>query len=526
MPDTPVAGISPTENSAAALPVASLAQGAPFLAPAMGAIRWPLWRWMLHGLRAGFFLRPRYSVHAVQAPGPWKVLALFALAAALQTAAERLTVPGDAQFLPAVWLSPWWVNLALLWCAWCAMPRALAVSSSDRPDRPDRLGGHEGSRDSDGPREQGAGGRLASWFALTTWAPMPGFLAAMGLQIWAAHAPAAAHGWQQPLQWMLLALTGWALASIVWASAPLFASRWRTAGFVAGMLVVCCIGMWTFPGPAWTQDADANAVQEPEPLHLSQDVFEAQQALWQRQVQGLAAQREGVVDVYGLVFAPYASENVFRRESTLVRDVLEQRFGARGRVIQLLNHAQTATTHVWATPQNLQRAVAALGARMDREHDVLVVYLTSHGGQDHQLAASHWPLEVPSISPEVLRHALDDAGIRHRVIAVSACFSGGWIEPLATDTTLVMTAADATHTSYGCGHRSELTFFGRAMFDEQLRNTRSFTQAFANAVPLIRQREIDAGKDDGFSNPQISVGRDIAPVLDALADRLDREPSD
>ena len=84
-----------------------------------------------------------------------------------------------------------------------------------------------------------------------------------------------------------------------------------------------------------------------------------------------------------------------------------------------------------------------------------------------------------------------------------------------------MTAADAEHTSYGCGHRSELTFFGRAMFDEALRKTRSFEAAFVEAVPVIKQREIDAGKEDGFSNPQIRVGEGIRPVLDRLSQRLE-----
>lgn len=84
-----------------------------------------------------------------------------------------------------------------------------------------------------------------------------------------------------------------------------------------------------------------------------------------------------------------------------------------------------------------------------------------------------------------------------------------------------MTAADATHTSYGCGSRSPLTFFGRAVFDEQLRNTHSFEQAFAAAVPVIRQREQEARKADGFSNPQISVGPAIRPVLAEIATRLD-----
>jgi hypothetical protein len=71
---------------------------------------------------------------------------------------------------------------------------------------------------------------------------------------------------------------------------------------------------------------------------------------------------------------------------------------------------------------------------------------------------------------------------------------------------------------------SELTYFGRAMFDEQLRDTHSFEQAFANAVPIIKQREIDAGKDDGFSNPQISVGSGIRPLLQNLEKRLQALP--
>jgi hypothetical protein len=59
------------------------------------------------------------------------------------------------------------------------------------------------------------------------------------------------------------------------------------------------------------------------------------------------------------------------------------------------------------------------------------------------------------------------------------------------------------------------------VFDEQLRRTHSFEEAFSAAVPLIRQREIEAGKPDGFSNPQISVGEKIRPVLKELERRLD-----
>jgi hypothetical protein len=151
---------------------------------------------------------------------------------------------------------------------------------------------------------------------------------------------------------------------------------------------------------------------------------------------------------------------------------------------------------------------------MDRNEDVLFIYLTSHGAREGQLAADFWPFELTELTPSMLRKWLDEAGIRHRVIAVSACFSGSWIPSLKDDATMVLTAADADHTSYGCGYKSELTFFGRAMFDEQLRShTRSFEQAHAAAREVIRKREVEAGKDDGYSNPQISVGAAIRAKL-------------
>ena len=144
---------------------------------------------------------------------------------------------------------------------------------------------------------------------------------------------------------------------------------------------------------------------------------------------------------------------------------------------------------------------------MDREEDVLVLYMTSHGARDHQLAAAPPAPAGGSHDPELLRHMLDDAGIRHRVIAISACYSGGWLDALTTPSTLIMTAADATHTSYGCGTRSELTFFGRAVFHEQLRSTYSFTEAFTKAVPIIAQREIPGWQGRWLLQPQMRVGQ-------------------
>ena len=110
--------------------------------------------------------------------------------------------------------------------------------------------------------------------------------------------------------------------------------------------------------------------------------------------------------------------------------------------------------------------------------------------------------------------------IRWRVIIVSACYAGGFIEPLRGPTTLVMTAADATHTSFGCGAASDFTYFAKALFDEQLRTTRSFERAFAAALPVIREREREQGQE--FSNPQIALGEQMRAKLAEIERRLAR----
>ncbi|MDP3798822.1 MAG: C13 family peptidase [Polaromonas sp.] len=462
----------------------------------------PVGRWLEEGLRAGFFRAPRVAGYA---PAPWQAISLALLVLLLEAAASRLQIDGPARFSVQAWLSGWWTLVAFIGLAWWAFP---AKANSDLPAV---------------PGSPGLAG-VATCFVLWLLASLPNTLLYEGLTA------AIVHGWVKGrvfstpwLYWGLyLAFTAWSLGVSFFLMVRFAGRTWRAAVFALALIATMGLTAWQFEARAWEPDPARNAAAADDKprLHLSQQTLEMQQALWQRTMAAIAPERPGVADVYGLVFAPYASEDVFLRESTLVSRVLAERFDAAGRVVHLLNHGSTAATHPWATPLNLQRAIDVLAQRMDRDKDVLVVYLTSHGARDFKLAASHWPLEVEALSPSVLREALDKAGIRNRVIAVSACYSGGWVDVLANDNTLVMTAADATHTSYGCGRLSELTFFGRALFDEQLRKTHSFEQAFARAVPLIKQREIDAGKEDGFSNPQIRVGANIGPVLRALEQRL------
>jgi hypothetical protein len=452
--------------------------------------------WLREGLRAAFLRPPRIGGARIR---PRELLQVALVAVLVEIALGRLEVVGPAEFSMRAWLAPGWSLGAMLALLWMLLPPAGQEGEAARPG-------------------------AASWIALWLVAALPPGIVSQGLGIANARgvlpgglAESSLFAWG-----CYLLLWAWSIAIAVALGRAFGLRRLRLNALAAGLLVIFGVTAWQFPERAW--EAPSASVEEPLRLVLTQENFEIQHALFERARAELAPQRPGVPDVYGVVFAPFAAEDVFLKESTMVADLLAQRFDAKGRVLQLVNHVDTVESLPWATPLNLKRAIDAIAQRMDRDNDLLVVYLTSHGARDFQLAAAHPPLTVETVSPGELRVALDEAGVRNRVIVVSACYSGGWVGPLASDTTLVMTAADTEHTSYGCGRLSDLTYFGRAVFDEQLRRTHSFEQAFAAAVPVIRQREEEVGKPDGFSNPQISVGEGLRPLLKALESRLDAMP--
>ena len=148
---------------------------------------------------------------------------------------------------------------------------------------------------------------------------------------------------------------------------------------------------------------------------------------------------------------------------------------------------------------------------MDTTDDVLVLFLTSHGSREHELVVDRPPLMLHQITPKDLRAALDDSGIRWRVVIVSACYSGGFVRDLQGPRTLVITAASQDRTSFGCGSESRITWFGDAYMVHALNETRDFELAFEQARRLIGDWEVQG--DETPSDPQISVGRDIALKL-------------
>lgn len=208
-------------------------------------------------------------------------------------------------------------------------------------------------------------------------------------------------------------------------------------------------------------------------LPAQQDASDAQvdpvdQATLTSALTTLAPQRPGVTDLYVVGFAGDASDDVFRNETLYLKQLFEQRFDARGRVITLVNHPDNLGERPYAplaTYDNLYDTLAAIGKRMDRKEDALLLFVTTHGTEDHTLYVQVDQNEEDFISPQDLRKALDDAGIGNRVIVLSACYSGGFIPALRSATTLVLTAARADRPSFGCGNTSNATYFRPGLVD-------------------------------------------------------------
>ena len=248
-----------------------------------------------------------------------------------------------------------------------------------------------------------------------------------------------------------------------------------------------------------------------------EQVYYAQFRLLSKATRALAEQRPGIPDLYFLGFAADAHQDVFLREIRSVRTLFDDRFDTRGRSITLVNNRATAATQPLASTHNLLAALHQIAARMDPEEDVLFLYLTSHGTPG-VLEVQFEPLQLNDLTAAALRKMLDDTGIKWRVIVVSACYSGSFIAPLKTDTSLIVTAARADRVSFGCTNENDFTYFGRAYFDEALRRTYSFIDAHGEASRTVGRWE--TAEDLKPSLPQIHVGAAIRPKLAEIEARL------
>ena len=274
---------------------------------------------------------------------------------------------------------------------------------------------------------------------------------------------------------------------------------------------IACGAQTLMPEAPWFWQTDWDEEESSDPLSAlalsAEAVWNAQPDLMRAQIDALSAEDPDAVELYAIGMAGDGNETVFHNEVRYFERLVSQRLSRPGHVISLINHPLTTDSYPLASVSNLRQSLSAMATVMNRQQDILLVFVTSHGSADHQLLLGLDPLPLDQMTPQQLREDLDAAGIRWRVLVISACYSGGFIEPLKSPDTLIITAARHDRTSFGCGSQSKITWFGEAFLVEALNQSIDFSAAFQAAKRSIRARERE--NEETPSHPQLFIGDQI-----------------
>lgn len=236
-----------------------------------------------------------------------------------------------------------------------------------------------------------------------------------------------------------------------------------------------------------------------------------------RALAALQPQRKGVVDAY-VVAVALDSDPVFGREAREAERVLARRYDAAGRSVVLAgSDGRAASTLPMGSPDAIAATLARVAELMDPAEDVLVLYTTSHGAP-LGIVYNDGDQGFGAISPTRLWSMLSQLGIRNRMILISACYAGIFVPRLQSDTSVIVTAADAEHTSFGCQADMDWTFFGDALVNHALRRPQPLADAAREAQALIGGWEKQGRLTP--SGPTVSIGSGVARWLAPLETRM------
>ncbi len=235
----------------------------------------------------------------------------------------------------------------------------------------------------------------------------------------------------------------------------------------------------------------------------------------------ISPSRPGITDLYLISFGGDGSQDVFMKEVFYAKSVFEDRYGMKNRTVELINNANIVHENPIASVINLRVALEIIAQQMDVEEDILFLYLTSHGSRDHSISVRLGGVPLANLPAETLAEILEASGIKWKVIAISACYSGGFIDYLKDDTSMIITSARADRSSFGCSDDAEMTYFGRAFLQHALDQSSSFSEAF------VKAKEIVSGWEEAQqftpSEPQIYTGALIEKKLKSWRRTLDQQ---
>jgi hypothetical protein len=430
-----------------------------------------------------------------------------------RAALTRLWLLRPVQTMPSAGSSRAILGMAAIWLsAWIAIDRWLS-----EPD----------------PQFLAPGIPLLAWYALAILAlaallrrcvrPAPPFGSALALTMGVVPVPllftSVVSDFLGPY-WFLGASAVVAAYTLIYLARGLHALSGETQRGAA------CIGLVFILGFGWLTDAwdvipDVWVSTESQTTAAEGDRADAEAVLFgqaKRIDQSLAAMGHETSPkprAFFLGFAGVGDQKVFAQEIGLASRVLGERYDIGARSVSLINDQRDLERAPLATVSGLQYALNGLAERMNVDRDVLILAISSHGTDDPAIVVANSQLPLRDLTDEDLADALRESGIRWRVIIVSACYAGGFVELLRDPQTIVITAAAADRTSFGCSNNSDLTYFGEAFYRDALPGARSLRDAFDTAKAAIAARERREHVE--ASNPQAYFGKAMEEKLASLS---------
>ncbi len=313
------------------------------------------------------------------------------------------------------------------------------------------------------------------------------------------------------LPMIFMVLFVWQSLAVVWVfSRELKWPWWERALIVAATLFTLVVWQMSVKSqPIWK-------VEEIPPT-FAEDAFYAQSRLLNKSLEAVQYGEFAQSHWYFLGVAGAGYQDVFKSEIERIKEQFDTRFGTFGRSLALINNPATRTETPIASRTSMELALRRIGQQMNRESDVLFLYMTSHG-LSNQFEMENAPLDLKDVDPKWLKETLDKSGIRWRVIVISACYSGSFVPALQDDNTLIITASAADRASFGCSNEADYTYFGRAFFDQAMRENNSIGAAFEQSKATVAQWETAQGFE--ASEPQWSIGKNMEFMLPQLEQRL------
>ncbi|MBL8270759.1 C13 family peptidase [Steroidobacter sp.] len=210
-------------------------------------------------------------------------------------------------------------------------------------------------------------------------------------------------------------------------------------------------------------------------------------------------------------FAGFGDQKVFAEEIKFAAERIAERYDTSARTLLLVNDRRDLNEQPLASAAALSYALKGVATKMDLDRDILFLALSSHGSEDPLLSVTNGSIPFRNLTGGLLAQALNESGIKWRVIVISACHAGAFIEPLKDEHTIVITAAAADKTSFGCSDDRDLTYFGEAFYRDALPQAKSLREAFDTAKALIAEREQEEGVDASY--PQAYFGEQLEQRL-------------